>query len=72
MQMPGGVGQVFDSGLIGEGVLHLIAWAKARLLTDDATLVGVSSVSCVLCIKSSSHMDKHVHHMHMKVNSIKL
>jgi hypothetical protein len=31
--------QVFDSGLIGEGVLHLLAWAQARLLTPDAVLV---------------------------------
>ena len=32
--------QVFDSGLIGEGVLHLLAWAHAKLLTPDAILVG--------------------------------
>ncbi len=32
--------QVFDSGLIGEGVLHSVAWAKARLLQPDAVLVG--------------------------------
>ena len=31
---------MFDSGLMGEGVLHLLAWAKARLLTADATLVS--------------------------------
>ena len=31
--------QVFDSGLIGEGVLHSVAWAKARLLQPDAVLV---------------------------------
>lgn len=34
--------QVFDSGLIGEGVLHLMAWAQARLLTPDYTLVSPS------------------------------
>ena len=33
-------GQVFDSGLIGEGILHLLAWARAKLLTPDATLVS--------------------------------
>jgi len=32
--------QVFDSGLIGEGVLHMLAWAKAKLLTEDAVLVS--------------------------------
>ena len=32
--------QVFDSGLIGEGILHLLAWAHAKLLTPDAILVG--------------------------------
>jgi predicted RNA methylase len=31
--------EVFDSGLIGEGVLHLLAAARARLLAGDATLV---------------------------------
>lgn len=30
--------QVFDSGLLGEGVLHLLAWARARLAAPDATL----------------------------------
>lgn len=33
--------QVFDSGLIGEGILHLLAWAHAKLLTPDAILVGL-------------------------------
>lgn len=32
--------QVFDSGLIGEGILHLLAWTHAKLLTPDAILVG--------------------------------
>lgn len=36
--------QVFDSGLIGEGVLHLLAWAQARLLTPDCTLVSTKSL----------------------------
>ena len=31
--------QVFDSGLIGEGVLHAVAAAQANLLQPDATLV---------------------------------
>ena len=31
--------EVFDSGLIGEGVLHVLAAAKARLLRPGATLV---------------------------------
>lgn len=34
--------QVFDSGLIGEGVLHMLAWAKQKLLTEDAVLVSSS------------------------------
>ena len=32
--------QVFDSGLIGEGVLHMVAWAKMKLMTEDAVLVS--------------------------------
>ena len=32
--------QVFDSGLIGEGVLHMLLWAKEKLLTDDVVLVS--------------------------------
>ena len=32
--------QVFDSGLIGEGVLHMVAWAKTKLLTEDAVMVS--------------------------------
>jgi predicted RNA methylase len=31
--------EVFDSGLIGEGVLHILAAARRRLLAGDATLV---------------------------------
>lgn len=31
--------EVFDSGLIGEGVLHILAAARHRLLAGDATLV---------------------------------
>ena len=31
--------QVFDSGLLGEGVLHMLAAAKQKLLTKDAALV---------------------------------
>ncbi len=31
--------EVFDSGLIGEGVLHILAAAKAKLLMPDACLV---------------------------------
>lgn len=31
--------EVFDSGLIGEGVLHILAAARARLLMPDAVLV---------------------------------
>ncbi|KAK9863942.1 hypothetical protein WJX84_003683 [Apatococcus fuscideae] len=39
--------EVFDSGLIGEGVLHSVAWAKARLLQPDAVLVpSAASVFC--------------------------
>lgn len=35
--------EVFDSGLIGEGVLHLLAAAKAKLLAPDAALVPLSA-----------------------------
>ena len=39
--------QVFDSGLIGEGVLHLLAVAKARLLAPGAALVpAAATVYC--------------------------
>lgn len=39
--------QVFDSGLIGEGVLHMVAWAKTKLLTEGAVLVShVHQLSC--------------------------
>jgi predicted RNA methylase len=31
--------EVFDSGLIGEGVLHILAAAKSKLLMPDASLV---------------------------------
>ena len=31
--------QVFDSGLLGEGVLHLVHWARQRLLQSHAVLV---------------------------------
>lgn len=36
--------EVFDSGLIGEGVLHILAAAKARLLKENAILVPSSAV----------------------------
>ncbi|KAK9863045.1 hypothetical protein WJX84_000363 [Apatococcus fuscideae] len=39
--------EVFDSGLIGEGVLHSVAWAKARLLQPDALLVP--SAATIFC-----------------------
>jgi len=35
--------EVFDSGLIGEGVLHILAAAKAKLLMPDASLVPCSA-----------------------------
>ncbi len=35
--------QVFDSGCIGEGVLHLVAAARAKLLAADATMVPLSA-----------------------------
>ena len=39
--------QVFDSGLIGEGVLHMLAAAKQKLLTKDAILVpAAATVFC--------------------------
>ena len=37
------MGQVFDSGLLGEGVLHMLAWTRARLAAPDATLVRVGT-----------------------------
>ena len=37
------MGQVFDSGLLGEGVLHMLAWTRARLAAPDATLVRVAT-----------------------------
>ena len=39
--------QVFDSGLIGEGMLHMLAAAKQKLLTKDAILVpAAATVFC--------------------------
>lgn len=35
--------QVFDSGCIGEGVLHLLAAAQARLLAPGAAQVPLSA-----------------------------
>lgn len=35
--------QVFDSGLIGEGVLHLLFAAKHKLLQPDASLTPISA-----------------------------
>ena len=46
-------GQVFDSGLMGEGVLHLLAWAHARLLTPDCTLVSSQWRPC--CAFAQQH-----------------
>ena len=45
--------QVFDSGLIGEGVLHMLAWAKAKLLTEDAVLVSRVQ-SCLVMLRSTA------------------
>ena len=39
--------QVFDNGLLGEGVLHMLAAARQKLLTKDATLVpAAATVYC--------------------------
>ncbi|DBA90775.1 TPA: hypothetical protein ACH3X1_003982 [Trebouxia sp. C0004] len=39
--------EVFDSGLIGEGVLHMLAAAKQKLLTKEAILVpAAATVFC--------------------------
>ena len=35
--------EVFDSGCIGEGVLHLLAAAQAKLLASDAAMVPLSA-----------------------------
>ncbi|KAK9846546.1 hypothetical protein WJX81_006344 [Elliptochloris bilobata] len=35
--------EVFDSGVLGEGVLHMLAWARARLAAPDATLVPMGA-----------------------------
>lgn len=31
---------MFDSGLIGEGILHVASWARQRLLQPDAIMVS--------------------------------
>lgn len=35
--------EVFDSGLIGEGAFHFIAYAFHKLLSDDATLLPMGA-----------------------------
>ena len=35
--------QVFDSGCIGEGVLHLVTAARAKLLAADAAMVPIAA-----------------------------
>jgi hypothetical protein len=47
--------QVFDSGLIGEGVLHLLLHAKAKLLADDATIVPAAASVYVQPIQFRRH-----------------
>ena len=40
--------EVFDSGLIGEGALHLVHAAKEKLLTEDAAIVPMgATVHCM-------------------------
>lgn len=54
--------QVFDAGLIGEGILHILLWAKKALLHPDATLVSTSRTnasawySCIKAAFLSSHV----------------
>ena len=47
--------EVFDSGLIGEGALHLVASARQKLLQPEATLVPSSAR--VFCIPISIRKD---------------
>ena len=44
---------MFDSGLIGEGVLHAVAAAHANLLQPDATLVLSSAVAVLYVVRVS-------------------
>lgn len=48
--------QVFDSGLLGEGVLHMLAAAKHRLLREDATLVPAGAT--VFCQALQMRVDQ--------------
>lgn len=50
--------EVFDSGLIGEGILHILAAAKAKLLMPDAYLVPCSA-------------DVYAQPIQLRVNSVK-
>lgn len=45
--------QVFDSGLIGEGVLHMLQHGWQHLLQPDAILVEPSP-ACLLAIQASN------------------
>lgn len=48
--------QVFDSGLLGEGVLHMLAAAKQKLLQTDATLVPTAAT--VFCQPLQMRVDQ--------------
>lgn len=50
------MGQVFDSGLLGEGVLHLLAWTRARLAAPDATLVRVATCLALFLRLPQAHI----------------
>ena len=48
--------EVFDSGLIGEGALHLVHHARSKLLTKDARLVpmGATVYAQPICMRTTT------------------
>lgn len=53
--------EVFDSGLIGEGALHLVHHARSRLLTPDARLVpmGATVYAQPICMRTTACRTSH-------------
>ena len=57
--------QVFDSGLIGEGILHLLAAVQHKLLASDAIMVPSSAtVYCQLIQVRVGRMHEHENPSH--------
>ena len=54
------MGQVFDSGLLGEGVLHMLAWTRARLAAPGATLVRIATALAPFLRPPQAHMQTRV------------